>query len=84
MKPLQSKDSRIAPVIEVDEELESLAENDSSSFFDANLDLATPDSIQKTSSYAESVESADGVHYESCAQQIFSGLNLGQTETLDT
>ena len=55
MKPLQSRDSRIAPVIEVDEELESLAENDSSSFFDANLELATPELIQKTSSYAESV-----------------------------
>ena len=57
---------------------------DSRSFFDANLDLATPGLIQKASSYADSVQSADGVDYENCAQQIFTGLNLGQTETLDT
>ena len=84
MKPLQSKDSRIEPVIEVDEELESLAEDDSSNFFDANLELATPELLQKTSSYAESVQSADGVDYENCAQQIFTGLNMDHAETLDT
>ena len=55
MKPLQPRDSRIEPVIEVDEELESLAENDSSSFFDANLELATPGLIHQASSYADSV-----------------------------